>query len=176
MAKMISVVVSWLVMFLSMGWGCVSAPPRKDMLKVIENFKLPASTSEHPDMALVYVVRPAGIGGLVRFNVLVDDPGLNNLDENPREAGYTRGAQHIWFFVEPGEHTIYSVAENRAEIKIFAEAGKIYFIKQNVEMGAFIARNTLEIIDDLEGRYWVKESRLGTIKNMVLKGVKPIRQ
>jgi hypothetical protein len=163
--------VSLLVMSLSA--GCVSAPPKKDMIKLIENYKLPASNAENPDMALVYVVRPAGVGTLVRFNVYVDDPGKDNLDENPREAGYTRGTQHIWFFVEPGEHTICSVAENRAELKLFAEAGKTYFIKQNVQMGAFVARNSVEFLDDVEGTYWVKETRLGTIKKKVLKGVKP---
>jgi hypothetical protein len=56
--------------------------------------------------------------------------------EADSEMGYNRGNQYIYFFVTPGKH---------------------------VEMGFAVARNSLKVLSDLEGRYLVKDASLGTL-------------
>lgn len=66
--------------------------------------------------------------------------------------------------MSPGNHIIYSKAENWAEIKIDAKPRDVIFIKQITSMGIIMARNSLEQIQDTEGKYCVKNASLGTIK------------
>jgi hypothetical protein len=107
--------------------------------------------------AMVYVVRPSPLGGLVRFNVFLDD------QEAQSEMGYTRSSQYVYFSVPPGSHKVYSKAENWAEISFSANAGDIIFIQQETAMGIVMARNNLFKLDELQGKYHVKTLTLGTI-------------
>ena len=77
--------------------------------------------------------------------------------------GYTRSSQYIYFNLPPGNHTIYSKAENWAEIGVYAKTGDIIFIQQEPEMGAFMARNNLFRLEDYVGKYHVKTLTVGTI-------------
>ncbi len=109
------------------------------------------------DKAIVYIVRPSSLGGLIRFNVFVDD------QETSSEMGYTRSSQYIYFNVSPGTHKIYSKAENWAETIIEAKAGDIFFIQQEPSMGVLMARNNLFKLEDVTGKYHVKTLSTGTI-------------
>jgi hypothetical protein len=135
--------------------GCASLPSTDQMQSETKDFKLP----KYPDAdkAIVYVVRPSAIGGLVRFNVFLDD------QEADSEMGFTRGNQYIYFSIKPGEHKIQSKAENWSEWIVNAKAGDIIYIQQEAAMGMIMARNTIFKIDDFEGRYHVKTLNLGTI-------------
>lgn len=136
--------------------GCATLPPTEQMKSETRNYHLP----KLPDSgkAVVYIVRPASIGGLIRFNVFVDDK------QPESEMGYTRSREYIYFNVPPGEHKIYSKAENWAETDIFAKSGDIIFIQQEPEIGLIMARNSLFKLDDLVGKYNVKMLTLGTIE------------
>jgi hypothetical protein len=103
------------------------------------------------------VVRPSGLGGLIRFNVFVDN------QEAASEMGYTRSSQYIYFNLEPGDHQILSKAENWAETNINVAAGDIIFIQQEPTMGILMARNSLFKLQDYEGKYHVKTLEVGTI-------------
>ena len=135
--------------------GCASLPSPEAMKAETASFKLP----KLPDAgkAMVYVVRPSGPGGLIRFNVFVDD------QEAASEMGYTRGSQYIYFNVAPGQHKIYSKAENWAEAQVSAQAGEVIFIQQEPSMGIIMARNSITKIEELPGKYHVKKLELGTI-------------
>lgn len=136
--------------------GCVSAPPTTEVMKAESTgFQLPKLPEA--DKAIVYVVRPSPLGGLVRFNVFVDN------QEAPSEMGYTRSSQYIYFNVSPGPHKIYSKAENWAEADVTAKAGDIIFLQQEPTMGIVMARNTLFKLEDYQGKYHVKTLNLGTI-------------
>ena len=121
----------------------------------VQNFELP----KHPEQgkAIVYVVRPSEVGGLIRFNVFLNDQRPES------EMGFTRGSQYIYFQILPGEHKIQSKAENWSEWIVNAKAGDILFLQQDAAMGLLMARNTLLKINDVEGRYHVKTLKLGTI-------------
>jgi hypothetical protein len=135
--------------------GCASLPSPEAMKAETATFQLP----KLPDAgkAIVYVVRPSGLGGLVRFNVFVDD------QEAPSEMGYTRASQYIYFQVTPGEHKIYSKAENWAELQLSAKAGDIFFIQQEPTMGFIMARNNLSKLEEVPGKYHVKTLTVGTL-------------
>ena len=135
--------------------GCASVPTPEVMKTETASFQLPKLPSA--DRAMVYVVRPSGLGGLIRFNVFVDDK------EPASEMGYTRSSQYIYFDVAPGNHTILSKAENWAEIPVVANAGDVIYIEQTPSMGIIMARNTIARIDELPGKYHVKKLKLGTI-------------
>ncbi len=129
---------------------------QEQMRKDTANFVLP----KMPDKtsAVIYVVRPSMVGTIVRFNVFLDDKNSNS------EIGHNRGNEYIYFKVTPGEHTIFSKAENWAEIKVKAEAGKTYFIKQTPGAGFVMARNSLSLLDEIQGVYEVRHAMVGTIK------------
>ena len=135
--------------------GCASLPSPEVMKAQTESFQLPKLPDT--DKAIVYVVRPSSVGGLIRFNVFVDD------QEAPSEMGYTRGSQYIYFQVKPGDHKVYSKAENWAETQISANAGDVIFIEQEASMGVIMARNSIAKIDTLPGKYHVKTLTLGTV-------------
>lgn len=136
--------------------GCATSLPSPEVMQAtVQNFQLPKTPAE--GKALVYVVRPSELGGLVRFNVFLDD------QEAASEMGFTRGSQYIYFNVAPGQHKIQSKAENWSEWTITAKAGEIYYLQQDAAMGVLMARNTLFKIGDLEGKYHVKNLKLGTV-------------
>lgn len=147
----------WLLLFVmfALVTGCATLPSPQEMQADISGFELPKLPEK--SQAIAYVVRPSGLGGLVRFNVFVDD------QEAESEMGYTRGNQYIYFNLTPGEHTILSKVENWAETKVTAKAGDIIFIQQDPSMGMLMARNSLTMPEDYVGKYHVKNLTLGTI-------------
>ncbi len=154
--KTLAILVVTFSIFLST--GCSTLPSPEEMKVEAASFELP----KLPEMgkAIVYVVRPASLGALIRFNVFVDD----KLPES--EMGYTRGSQYIYFNLEPGSHQILSKAENWAETNVETSAGDVVFIQQEPSMGIFLARNSLLRLQGYEGRYHVKHLGLGTIKKV----------
>jgi hypothetical protein len=135
--------------------GCASLPSPEAMQTATANFQLPKLPE--PGKAIVYVVRPSSVGSMVRFNVFVDD------QEPASEMGFTRGNQYIHFGLAPGQHKIYSKAENWAEALVSVKAGDVVFIEQEPSMGVIMARNSLVKLDDLPGKYHVKNLPVGTI-------------
>ena len=135
--------------------GCGSTISPEVMKKDIANYKLPKQSEK--GKALVYTVRPSIIGGLVKFNMHVDD----KTDES--EMGYTQGNEYIYFNLTPGTHTLYSDAENWADLTVTVKAGDTIFVEQIAQMGILYARNTLKPLEDFKGKYHVKKLTLGTI-------------
>jgi hypothetical protein len=135
--------------------GCATLPTPTQMREEVANFKLPKLPED--GKALVYIVRPSYLGTAVWFRVFIDDK------EEESEMGYTRGGQYIYFNLEPGDHQILSGSENWAQLNLTASSGDIVFIKQEPNMGFFVARNSLIPIQDYEGRYYVKNLTLGNI-------------
>lgn len=152
MKKFINLVMMSLSLFL---FSCANLPTPDEMKKATENYSLPKAPIN--DKALVYIVRPSSFGALVRFNIFLDD------QMPASEMGYTRGSQYIYFYTTPGPHKIYSLAENWAEININPKAGDILFLKQSPEIGIIMARNGMNSIEELEGKYHVKSLGVGTV-------------
>lgn len=150
-----AVKLGFLTFALAVFSGCATLPSPEKMKADVSEYQLPKLPEA--GKAIVYVVRPATIGGLVRFNVFVDD------QKPESEMGYTRASQYVYFNLMPGDHKILSKAENWAETNVSAKAGDIIFIQQDPSMGIIMARNSLFKLQDYEGKYHVKTLSLGTI-------------
>lgn len=135
--------------------GCATVPSADQMKAEVVGYQLPRQPD--PGKALVYIVRPSPIGGLIRFNVFVD----SQADE--AEVGYTRGGQYIYFGVDPGSRKISSKAENWAEWTVKANAGDIIYLQQEPAFGILIARNNIFPIEETQGKYYVKTLTIGTL-------------
>ncbi len=135
--------------------GCASLPSPEAMKAETATYQLPKMPD--PGKAMIYVVRPSGMGGLIRFNVFVGD------QEASSEMGYTRASQYIYFGIPPGEHKIFSKAENWAEMVVAAKAGDAIYVQQNVAMGLLMTRNSLTKLEEYEGKYHVKHLAVGTL-------------
>lgn len=151
--KRLLIVISLLSM--AIVTGCATLPSVDVMRSEAETYQLPKA----PDSgkAMVYIVRPSSLGGIIRFNVFLDD------QEDASEMGYTRASQYIYFNLPPGEHKIYSKAENWAETTVIASIGEVIFLQQEPIIGVIMARNNLYKIEEYLGKYHVKSLSEGTI-------------
>jgi hypothetical protein len=145
----------FLICLIALASGCASLPSPEEMRAQTATYQVPYQPSG--DKAMVYVVRPSGLGGLIRFNVFAGDQAESS------EMGYTRANQYIYFSLPPGEHRIYSKAENWADATVTVKAGDVVFLKQEPAIGIIMARNILSMLPDYEGKYHVKTLELGTI-------------
>jgi Protein of unknown function (DUF2846) len=135
--------------------GCASLPTPEVMKAETASFQLPKAPEQ--GKAMIYVVRPSSLGGLIRFNVFLGD------QQDASEMGYTRGSQYIYFNVAPGEHKVFSKAENWSEAVVSVKAGEVAFIQQDASMGLIMARNNIFKVEDYQGKYHIKNTSIGTI-------------
>lgn len=134
--------------------SCTTITPQQ-MKDATAGYNLPYKPEKGEGM--IYVVRPSSLGYAIRFNVFLDD------EEKTSEMGWNRGTQYIHFFVRPGEHTLYSVAENTDELKVNVKEGETVFVRQDTQMGIIMARNSLQKIGEVEGTYSVMKLNKGTV-------------
>ncbi len=110
-----------------------------------------AKTLSTPDStALVYVVRPNFLGTAIRFKVYCDG----------KYIGTTGGQRFIYTYQKPGNHIFLSKAENSSELSIELNAGNVYYIEQIPQMGIIMARNKLQLLDELSGKEKLNECTL----------------
>jgi hypothetical protein len=122
--------------------GCASvpmAPPEVD--RAAKEFPAPP-----PGRSQVYVYRNESLGSAVRFDLTVD--GFL--------VGSTGPKTYLLFPVTPGQHTLVSRAENADPFPMVTEAGKTYFVWQEVKMGMFSARSRLGLVEAVKGQAGVK--------------------
>jgi hypothetical protein len=94
------------------------------------------------DKASVYIVRPASLGMAIRMWAFADDTVL----------ALTKGDTYAHAYLDPGEYTFWSRAENVSAVTQTVEAGKTYYFKQKVKMGGLKARVSVEFLSDAEGQ------------------------
>jgi hypothetical protein len=92
--------------------------------------------------ALVYIVRSAKMGFAIKMWAFADQMFL----------GVTKGSNYTYALVSPGEHVLWSRAENVNAIRIKLEAGKTYYLQQHVRPGAWKAHVELEVLDEAEAK------------------------
>lgn len=106
--------------------------------------------------AVVYIVRPAKLGGLVNFRFF----------HNDKYIGKFNAVKYMRYECDPGEHLFWAKSENRDFMTAELEAGKIYLVEAIPQMGGLKAgvklapvdlnaspkEKTLEKIDKLIGK------------------------
>ena len=101
------------------------------------------------DKASIYVYRNETFGAAIAMPVSLDNKLVG------------RTAAHTYFLleVEPGTHEITSLTENTASVKLNAEAGKAYYVWQEVKMGMFQPRSDLKQVEEAAGQKGVNECK-----------------
>ncbi len=103
-----------------------------------------------PARAGVYVYRDERFGGDIPMEVMLDGVPV----------GHTLG--HTFFFVEvrPGEHRISSTYGRDAALELDMEAGQLYYLWQEVAVGADGVHSQLHLVDPEVGREAVARCRM----------------
>jgi len=83
-----------------------------------------------PEKALVYFLRPSGMGFAVNFQIWDGD----------HFVGLSQAKSYFTYECDPGKHLFLGIAENRVAIEADLETGKSYYIGTNVKMGTWKAR------------------------------------
>ncbi|WP_432698034.1 DUF2846 domain-containing protein [Marinobacterium sp. YM272] len=101
------------------------------------------------DKSNIYLYRNEMFGGAIAMPVSLDG----------RMAGRTGPETFFLWEVEPGQHEVVSHTENEARLTLTTEAGRNYFIWQEVKMGMWTARSQLHEVSEEEGRAGVQECK-----------------
>lgn len=118
----------------------VKNPASKEARKQKDN--ITKSLVPAPDKALVYIVRPT----IMAFAVPM------RLDCDSFQVGWINAKTYLYTMIDPGEHTFISLSENEFHLKVNLEAGKIYYIEQEIRMGLLYARTKLKLLNDEAGK------------------------
>ena len=94
------------------------------------------------DKALIYVMRTSMMGNKVQTKLAVDGEW----------KGVNRGHNYFFFTLPPGLHYFCDQAENRSVLVLTVEAGKTYYLEQQIHMGVMKARTDLVAMDEAEGQ------------------------
>ncbi|MCW8933857.1 MAG: DUF2846 domain-containing protein [Gammaproteobacteria bacterium] len=135
--------ITILALFALLG-GCAGIAKAPDHLdKQAKEFKA------HPDYSQVYVYRNESFGGAISMPVTIDG----------ELAGTTGPNSFFKFNLLPGVHTITS-QEDESKLKITTKRNELYFVWQEVKMGAFSAGSKLQLVNASQGKSGVLESTL----------------
>lgn len=124
--------------------GCASVP-----MASLEDDSQGKRFAAKADKSSIYVFRNESFGGAISMTVSL----------NGKVAGQTGPQTYFLWEVDPGSHEIASHTENVSTLKLTTEAGKAYYVWQEVKMGAFMARSLLQQVDEEIGRKGVLECK-----------------
>lgn len=125
-------------------YGCASinsAPPELDASA--KKFEKNESISQ------VYIYRNETLGAALSMPVTVDG----------KLAGTTGPKSFFKFDLPAGKHTFTSQGD-KSSIDIVTKNGELYYIWQEVKMGAFSGGSKLQLVDQDKGQKGVSECRL----------------
>ena len=126
--------------------GCASVPMASKDTDVKAKQFAPAQTGT----ANLYIYRNEIMGSAIKMPVLIDGIAV----------GDTVAKAYIYKTLPTGSHTIVSKAENDSSLTIDMQAGRNYFVWQEVKMGVLYARSKLHLVDEATGEAGVKECGL----------------
>lgn len=125
-----------LVLLAIMFFGCAGS----SSYMVKQTAPPPAAPS--PGKALVYFMRPSGMGFAIHFQIY-----------NGRQLiGLSQAKSYFVYECDPGTQMFLGMAENKIGLKAELEAGKTYYVLTQVRMGAWKAR--MGIIPVTPGTQW----------------------
>lgn len=124
--------------------GCASVPMASgDEDAKAKSFAVPT------DKSSIYVYRNESFGGAIPMTVSLDG----------KVAGQSGPKTYFMWEVEPGSHEVGSIAENTSTLKLNTEAGKAYYVWQEVKMGLWMPRSLLQEVDVETGKKGVTECK-----------------
>ena len=100
--------------------------------------------------SVVYIYRNESFGGAVKVPISV----------NNRLIGDTVAGSYFRLVVDPGTYDIQCKAEKDSTVTVQAEAGKVYFVWQEMKMGMWAAGCSMHLASDADGRKAVADCKL----------------
>ncbi len=100
--------------------------------------------------ARIYLYRDETFGAAIKMPVSF----------NGKTVGQTASKTYFYWDVDPGKHTLASLTENTPTIDVNAQADNVYYVWQEVKMGAFAARSDLHLVDEGKGQKGVQACKL----------------
>ncbi|NTV71330.1 MAG: DUF2846 domain-containing protein [Azonexaceae bacterium] len=140
--------------------GCASVPmATKAQDSAAKTFAPPP-----PDTSGIYIFRNSFIGqGLVKA-ISIDG----------RRIGGSANKVYFYKLISPGSHTLSTESEfSDNSISFEAQAGKNYFARQYIKMGAFAGGANLEMVSEEEGKNEVLGCDLAQSSSSLMLGSKP---
>jgi hypothetical protein len=125
--------------------GCASVP-----MASADNDSKAKTFATAADKANIYVYRNESMGAAIKMPVAL----------NGKLVGDTAAKTFMLLSVAPGKHTLVSKTENDSTLSLDVQAGRNYFVWQEVKMGMFAARSLLQLVDEAKGRAGVSECKL----------------
>jgi hypothetical protein len=95
-----------------------------------------------PDKATLYIYRTESYSCAIKMPILLDNMFLG-------ETGCTT---YLYKQIIPGSHKLVAIAEDHAELSLNLEAGKIYYVWQEVKLGLLKPRSKLHLVDEKSGQ------------------------
>ena len=138
--------------------GCASVP----MAPADQDAKAKQFTTVS-NKSNLYIYRNENFGRAIPMTVSI----------NGKVLGQTAAQTYFWLQLTPGQYNLESHTEHVSALILSAEAGKDYFVWQEVKMGLWAARSQLQQVDEKTGRDGVLESKL---INQNLTSVEPLAQ
>lgn len=74
--------------------------------------------------------------------------------------GVNRGKTYFFLTLDPGEHFFCSESENQSYLSLTLEAGKTYYLQQQVKAGIWKARTELVVLSEEEGKEKLEDLNL----------------
>ncbi len=124
--------------------GCASVP----MASLEDDAQAKRFTAK-ADKSNIYVYRNENFGSAIAMTVSLDG----------KVAGQSGPQTYFVWEVAPGSHEIASHTENVSTLKLTTEAGKSYYVWQEVKMGMWMAGSLLQQVDEETGRKGVLECK-----------------
>lgn len=125
--------------------GCASVP-----LAPVEQDAAAKQFLTAPGKARIYLYRDEGFGAAITMPVIFDG----------RAVGQTAARTYFFWEVDPGRHTLASLTQNTSTVEVDARADGVYYVWQEVKMGAFTVRSDLQLVDEATGRKGVQSCKL----------------
>jgi Protein of unknown function (DUF2846) len=166
MLKNIGIAVVLLVFGLSYSAFAQDDKAKKAEIKLkacgtkVVKYKADTDKKQHPtpeapaDKALIYVLRTTILGNKVQSKIAVDGDW----------KGVNRGRNYFFFTVDAGEHYFCSESENQDVLVLKVEAGKTYYLLQEVEPGFLKARTNLIQFTEEKGKEKLKDVHLSVFE------------
>lgn len=136
------------LLFIAFLSGCASVPMEsQERSAAVKKFAPPAAGN-----AGVYIYRATKFGNSVKKNLWIDGQCVGE------------SAPKVFFYDEVKgntEHTVSTESEfSPNDLTIKTNAGALYFIRQYIKMGVFIAGANLELVSENEGKKDISELEL----------------
>lgn len=125
--------------------GCASVP-----LASADQDQAAKSFTAQSGKARIYLYRNETFGAAIKMPVSFDG----------KTVGQTASKTYFYWDVDPGTHSIASLTENTPTISVDAKSDNVYYVWQEVKMGAFAARSDLHLVDEETGKKGVQQCKL----------------